>query len=260
VDASWLALVRPVYTDEMRPRRLLPARRAVAISFDDGPADATCDALELLCTFEAKATFFMIGSRIPACRDIVAQIADAGHELGNHTFSHPRLETLAPARLEEELRSTSDAIEEAAGVRPRLFRPPYGLEGLSAAPVAARLGMTTVRWNVNPKDWLGSDAETIAGHVIDHVAPGAVVLLHDGSANGADDRSATVGALGRVLPRLRADGYSLVTVSELLEESGRARRTVVVRRRSHLRRLAGRLRRGATARGSSNGTTGASVG
>jgi peptidoglycan/xylan/chitin deacetylase (PgdA/CDA1 family) len=232
----------------MRPRRLrlLHARRAVAISFDDGPADATCDALALLRTFEAKATFFMIGSRIPACRDIVAQIAREGHELGNHTFNHPRLEALSPAQLEEELRSTSDAIEEAAGVRPRLFRPPYGLEGLGAAPVAARLGMTTVRWNVNPKDWLGGDAETIAGHVIDNVVPGAVVLLHDGSANGAGDRSATVGALGQVLPRLRANGYSLVTISDLLEGSGRARRTVVVRRRSYPRRLAGRLRRGAT--------------
>src|SRR5438132_1708825 len=118
--------------------------KAVAISFDDGPAVATSQALDLLRTYDARATFFLIGNRIPARRELVRQIASDGHELGNHTFNHPRLEMLAPTELEGELQLTSDAIEEVTGLRPRLFRPPYGLDGLAAAPIAARLGMTTV--------------------------------------------------------------------------------------------------------------------
>lgn len=215
------------------------ARKVIALTFDDGPGEATTTILDLLDSHDAKATFFLLGGEIAERPEVVRRIASEAHELGNHTFTHPRLETLSPAELEHELHSTSAAIEQVCGTRPRLFRPPYGLDGLTAVPIAAELGMTTVRWTANPRDWEEKGAQLVADGIMAGARPGAVLVLHDGGPG----REATIEALEATVPRLRADGYSFVTLSETLERSRSARRKVIVRRRSALRRLVGRNRR-----------------
>jgi peptidoglycan/xylan/chitin deacetylase (PgdA/CDA1 family) len=119
------------------------SKKLIALSFDDGPADGTDDVLAVLREHDAVATFFVLGRQVEGRVSILRRVAHAGHELGNHTFSHPDLGALEPAQIEDELVRTSAAIEGAAGVRPRLMRPPYGRGMRRAAPVATRLGMTT---------------------------------------------------------------------------------------------------------------------
>jgi len=213
-------------------------RKALALSFDDGPGAVTADVLDLLSAHEARATFFLKGQAIVKRQEIARRTALDGHELGNHTFNHPRLGTLTTADLEQELRSTSDLIDEVAGRRPRLFRPPYGLDGLEAAPVARELGMVTVRWSVNPKDLLENVPERTADALIAGARHGAVAVLHD----GGDDRHTLVRTLEIALSALKTMGFELITVSELLERSHRARRQIVVRHRSAPRRAIGTMR------------------
>ncbi len=206
-------------------------RRFAALSFDDGPGADTPEILDLLAAHDAKGTFFLLGRAAAARPADVRRLAREGHELANHTYTHPRLGSLSPAELERELRSTSDLIASLTGSRPALFRPPYGLDGVAGIDAAASLGMATVRWTLNSKDRDGSAAETIAERVLRRVASGAVVVLHD----GGDDRQATVQALRIALPVLREEGYALVTMSEALARSRWTRRHTIVRRHGPLR-------------------------
>ena len=214
-------------------------RRLLALSFDDGPADLTPTILDLLAAHGARATFFVIGERIGGREQVLARAVVEGHEIGNHTLTHRRLNELNQDEIELELRTTSGLVERAAGVAPRLFRPPYGFAGLAAHPVAQRLGMTVVRWTSIVNDWEGAGADEIAGAALEGVAPGAVIVLHDGGG----DRRATLLAVERLLPQLEARRYELVTVSELLQASRGRERQIVVRPHSAPRRLAGRVRR-----------------
>ncbi|MDQ2913767.1 MAG: polysaccharide deacetylase family protein [Chloroflexota bacterium] len=215
--------------------------RLIAFSFDDGPDEKTAEILDLLDQYEALGTFFVLGRQVQGREEVIRRAVEAGHEIGNHTFDHPHLDTLEPSQIEDELARTSDVIEAAVGLRPRLMRPPYGMgDALRAAPVARRLGMKTVRWSVNPKDWNESDPDRISDAILAGARPGAVVVLHDGAAHGGD-RSPTLAALRTAVPQLRAQGYSLVTVSTLLKRAPWAARTVVPR--GPLRRVVDRGRR-----------------
>jgi peptidoglycan-N-acetylglucosamine deacetylase len=213
-------------------RLLLRQRHKVmSLTFDDGPDEKTQDILELLRANGARATFFILGRQVAGRESIVRRLVEAGNEVGNHTYSHPHLESLEIREIERELSLTSDVIERAAAVRPRLMRPPYGLDALRAAPIAAAQRMKTILWSVNTKDWNEPDPTVIATAILEGAAPGAVVVLHDGAANGGD-RSRTVEALAIVLPALRAQGYRLVTVSELFERAPWAARKVIPKDRS----------------------------
>jgi peptidoglycan-N-acetylglucosamine deacetylase len=214
--------------------------RLIALSFDDGPDEQTTEILALLAQHEALGTFFVLGRQVQGREEVLRRAVDAGHEIGNHTFDHPHLGTLDPAQIEDELIRTSDVIEAAVGLRPRLMRPPYGMGALQAAPVARRLGMKTVRWSVNPEDWSESDPDRISEAILAGARPGAVVVLHDGAAHGGD-RSPTLAALKTAVPQLRDQGYRLVTVSTLLKRAPWATRTVVPR--GPLRRVVQRGRR-----------------
>ena len=220
-----------------RDRRFRTGRRDkyLALSFDDGPSPLTPAILDLLGECGASGTFFLLGRELTARSDVVRRMAAEGHELANHTFSHTRIGTMSPGKLQWELARTSDLIDEIAGRRPRLLRPPYGADAALAGPVASSLGMITVLWSVNPKDWNGKSAEAITRTVLSAASPGAVVVLHDGGG----DRRPTLEALQTVVPQLREWGYSLVTVSELLERSPQARRRVIPssRRGLHVRSL-----------------------
>ena len=202
----------------------------IALSFDDGPDDATAQILDLLEWHGAHATFFVLGRQVEGREEVLRRAVKAGHELGNHTFSHPNLEKLASAQIETELVRASAAIEGAVGFRPRLMRPPYGLGEHQARSVARRLGMKTVRWSLNPTDWNEPDPNRISEAILVGARSGAIVVLHDGAAHGGD-RSPTVAALKTAVPRLRDTGYRFTTMSTLLRLAPWATRTAVPRGR-----------------------------
>jgi peptidoglycan/xylan/chitin deacetylase (PgdA/CDA1 family) len=169
----------------------------------------------------AVATFFVIGSWVERLPEVVRDAAVRGHEIGNHTWTHVDADrTRELETLRNEVARTSDVIEQTAGRRPRLLRPPYGSDPGRFARVAVKCGLeATVLWSVQSFDWMDPDDPCeIVTQVLAEVEPGAIVLLHDGHSetNDARPRPSTLAALPTVLQRLRADGYAFTTVSQLL--------------------------------------------
>ncbi|MBI4464148.1 MAG: polysaccharide deacetylase family protein [Acidobacteria bacterium] len=190
----------------------------IALTFDDGPGEETPAILDLLRHAGVRATFFLCGRNVERFPDHARRIAAEGHEIGNHTYSHPYLVGRTPGRIAYEINRAQQVITHRTGRQPRLFRPPYGLRWFGLFPVLAQQQMTAVMWFVNGKDWK-LPASRIADRVLQKVAPGSVILLHDGIPPGeSGDRRATVEALEKILPAL-AQRYELVTVSELFPES-----------------------------------------
>jgi peptidoglycan/xylan/chitin deacetylase (PgdA/CDA1 family) len=185
------------------------AEPLVALTFDDGPSEWTGPILDLLAAHGARATFFVVGSAIAEREATLQRAREEGHEVGSHTFSHLHPASLGDDELREEIRRGA----EAAGRDARLVRPPYGEDPERFDRLARELGLgPTVLWSVDPEDWRATDPELIAMRVVDEVAPGAIVDLHDGRR----PQPATVVAVERMLPALAGRGLRPVTVSELL--------------------------------------------
>lgn len=182
------------------------AGRRVAITFDDGPSDHTERVLRALRRSDAKATFFVVGREIPGREEVLRRIVDEGHEIGNHSVLHDPLPTA------RELRAANRLIERAAGFRPCHFRPPGGRWDDRLVTRAARLGMTTVTWSVETRDWADQSPAAIRASVLEATEAGSIVLMHDGGG----DRSGTARVASRVIAELTRRGYELVTVTELL--------------------------------------------
>jgi peptidoglycan/xylan/chitin deacetylase (PgdA/CDA1 family) len=179
----------------------------LALTFDDGPdPQMTPRVLDILGQHEAKATFFLIGSRVPGNEALVRRIHQEGHEVGNHTWSHRKISELSPQELEDEVARAQNTITAAGVPAPRLFRPPYGL---FSPMIRSHISMTVVAWNIDPEDWDAKKPEEIVEHVLAHAKPGAIVDLHDIYGITAD-------ALDPILTGLEQK-YHLVTVSELLD-------------------------------------------
>ncbi|MEV5884286.1 polysaccharide deacetylase family protein [Streptomyces sp. NPDC052020] len=180
--------------------------RAMVLTFDDGPDPRyTPDILDTLAEYEVRAMFFVCGEMADGNRDLLARMADEGHVVGNHTWSHPLLTRLTRRRIRWEMETTCDVIEEAYGERPLWFRAPYGAWNRAAFQLGAELGMEPLGWTVDTLDWTTPGARTIVDRVEDGAAPGVVVLSHD--AGG--DRSQSVTALRRYLPYLLDSGYHI---------------------------------------------------
>jgi peptidoglycan-N-acetylglucosamine deacetylase len=216
--AEWLRAARAarhgiVYA---APRRI--GRREIALTFDDGPSEWTPLILDLFKAHGARATFFVLGASTDGREDIVRRAAAEGHEIGNHTFSHPDPEQLADDVLRDELERAGSLLESLVGRRPMHFRPPYAATNYRVADVARSAGLErTVLRSIDPADWNETEASTIAAHVLEQARPGAIVCLHDGNLpRERPSRQPTVDALSQMVPELRARGYRLVTVSELL--------------------------------------------
>ena len=187
--------------------------RRVALTFDDGPDPARTPALlDALAELHAPATFFLIGSQVDANPQLAARISRDGHELGNHTYSHPYLPLRRSHDVASELAAADAAIERATGSVPTLARPPYGGRSPRNVRVFDRHAKRLVLWDVNSYDWKGTSAEAIVQRVLARVRPGSIILLHEARDGG----EVTVNAVRMLVPALRARGYEMSTVSRTL--------------------------------------------
>lgn len=185
--------------------------REVAIGFDDGPAPDTSAFLSMLERAHARATFFMIGRQVSSAyrADILRELRD-GDVLGDHTFSHPDLTRTRNVR--GQLLSALAAIREVSGYTPCVFRPPYGAYDASVVRTAGSLGLATVLWNDDPRDWSLPGTGAIVRTVLSEVKPGSIIISHDGG--GA--RGQTLAAYPSIIAALHGRGYHIVTIPELL--------------------------------------------
>ncbi|WP_405866363.1 MULTISPECIES: polysaccharide deacetylase family protein [unclassified Streptomyces] len=180
--------------------------RTMVLTFDDGPDPRyTPHILDTLAEHDVRAMFFVCGEMAVDNQDLLARMADDGHLVGNHTWTHPLLTRLTRARIRSEMKRTSDVIEDAYGERPQWFRAPYGAWNRAAFQLGAEMGMEPLAWTVDTLDWTTPGTRTIVGRVEDGAAPGVVVLSHD--AGG--DRSQSVRALRDYLPQLLDSGYHI---------------------------------------------------
>ncbi len=184
--------------------------KCVAFTFDDGPTPYTDRLLGVLNAAGAKATFFMIGNKVAANPDGAKRVAQAGMEIGNHTWEHPNMTTIPERYVPAQLSKAQDAIAAATGQTPTLWRPAGGLTNDAVNAVAAEAGLAGILWDVIPFDWI-NDSDTAATRymLMTQIKPGSVVLFHD-------TYSSTVDLVAQFLPVLKTNGYHLVTVSQLL--------------------------------------------
>ncbi len=181
------------------------AGKVLYLTFDDGPNPTwTPQILEVLKQYHAQATFFVVGQQAAQYPDLVQDITDAGHIVGNHTWSHRSFEGMGRAEFEDEVRRTVDSLGPLSGAISPLLRPPYGTISEAGRAWAAELGLQVVKWDIDSRDWAeGPTAEGVSSLVISQAAPGRIVLMHDCGG----DREATVAALQIILPTLGQDGY-----------------------------------------------------
>ncbi|MFI6080142.1 polysaccharide deacetylase family protein [Streptomyces sp. NPDC051217] len=180
--------------------------RSMVLTFDDGPdPHYTPGILKTLREHDVRAMFFVCGEMATGRRDLLREMADDGHIVGNHSWSHPELPKLRPGRIRAEMERTSEVIERTLGRPPVWFRAPYGSWNRHTFEIGADLGMEPLAWTVDTLDWKSPGTGKIVRRVIDGAAPGVVVLSHD--AGG--DRSQSVAALRDYLPRLLREGYGI---------------------------------------------------
>jgi peptidoglycan/xylan/chitin deacetylase (PgdA/CDA1 family) len=191
-------------------------RRSIALTFDDGPSESTARLLDLLAEHDARATFFQCGANVRRLPAIARQIAGAGHEIGNHSDTHPFLHFRSTGFMRRQIAAAQRAIEVICGVSPRVFRPPYGVRWFGLGAVEREAGLTEVTWSLLALDWKRSP-QTVATRVARASYPGAIICLHDGRELQPDpDISVTLEALRLVLPQLRDQGVAFETVSQIL--------------------------------------------
>lgn len=188
--------------------------KIIALTFDDGPHPKyTAAILDLLAKYEAKATFFIIGKNAEKYPEVVLRSYSEGHELANHTYSHPFKVSITD--LQKELRQTKEIIYSITGFAPVLFRPVGGNYNDSMINAAVKDGYKVVMWSwhQDTQDWKQPGVKKITQKVLKGSKPGDVILFHDGGG----DRSQTIKALEEILPVLKKQGYTFVTISELIE-------------------------------------------
>jgi peptidoglycan-N-acetylglucosamine deacetylase len=191
--------------------------KQIALTYDDGPNDPhTLKLLDVLAKHSVQATFFMIGRHVRQRPDIARAVAQAGHVIGNHTFTHPLLIFKSEEQTRSQLSDCDQALQDTIGEHSSLFRPPFGGRRPVTLRIARELGLETVMWNVTGYDWNAPPAAVIEKKVARQMRGGDVILLHDGGhrAIGAD-RAQTVIATDNLIRRYRDQGYEFVTVEEM---------------------------------------------
>jgi peptidoglycan/xylan/chitin deacetylase (PgdA/CDA1 family) len=191
-------------------------RRAVALTFDDGPSDSTPEVLEILARYGAPATFFQCGANVERLPGVARAVHDSGHEIGNHSHTHPLFCFRSPGFMQDELQRAQDVIACTVGATPRWFRAPYGARWFGLGGVQRRLGLGGVMWTAIGYDW-NLKADGVVRRISDRVSNGAILCLHDGrELQTKPDIGVTVEAVRRLVPALLERGYRLETVSRLL--------------------------------------------
>ena len=183
--------------------------KVIALTFDDGPGPYTAQLLDILDQHGAKATFFLIGSKVSAQADVLRRMHARGHQLGNHSWSHPELPKLPVGQIAGEIDRTNDAIKQATGVTPAILRPPYGaVNGVVLEQLRLR-GMSSILWSIDTRDWADRNSQIVCSRAVAGAHPGAIILMHD-------IHQTSVGAVPCILSALKQQGYSFVTVQGLL--------------------------------------------
>lgn len=203
VRASWYLRMRC---------RARGAGRRVALTFDDGPDPQRTPAmLDLLARQGVRATFFVVGARAEAHPELVRRMAAEGHVVGNHSYTHSwRFPLRSLGRTMEELRRTGEVLQRITGLRPRLFRPPFGVTNPTIARAVRRLGLDPVGWSIRSLDTMGQSPERVAARILRRLHPGAVILLHDRCAGSER-------LVGLLVEGLRSRGLEPVTLPELFD-------------------------------------------
>lgn len=192
-------------------RQLDPSRPMVALTFDDGPYSPVGNQImDCLAQYGGKATFFMVGSRVPAYGAEVQRMVAEGHEVANHTMNHKYLQKLNAAQIQGEVNQCNDTIQAVCGVRPSLMRLPGGIHN---ATVLASTGMPMIQWNIDTRDWKTRNADQTVAAVLSQVKNGDIVLMHELYGQTGE-------AVLRIIPELANRGYQLVTVSEMAAARG----------------------------------------
>lgn len=192
-------------------RTIDPSKPMVALTFDDGPQPSVGNRImDCLAQYGGKATFFMVGERVPSYKTEVQRMVAEGHEVANHTMNHKYLQKLGAAEIQSQVTKCNDAIEAACGVRPKIMRLPGGNHN---ATVLANTHMPMIQWNIDTLDWKTRNAQKTVDSVLNQVKDGDIILMHELYSQSGD-------AALRIIPELTNRGYQLVTVSEMAAAKG----------------------------------------
>ncbi len=191
------------------------SRKAIALTFDDGPSESTEEVLDLLHKHGAKATFFQCGMNADRLPKIARAVSDAGHAIGNHTYSHPKFWLMSPRFINEEIRRAQLALRLIHRTRPQWFRAPYGVRWFGLAEAQKDNGLTGVMWTTVARDW-SQPADQIVKRCKAGTANGAILCFHDGRGVAArPDIRPTVAALRALLPWWKDQGYAFAAIEEV---------------------------------------------
>ena len=189
-------------------------KKQIALTFDDGPHPKyTPIILDILEEYDVPATFFMVGENVKYYHDVAESVAAAGHEIGNHTYSHARLDRMSEEEIVEQICACEDEIASLHEYRPKFFRPPEGQLSSLVRQVSKEWDYRLVLWDVDTRDWAHTDPAVICRKVLDTVKPGDIILMHDFIGHN----SPTPAALRLFIPALLEKGYEFVTVGELID-------------------------------------------
>ncbi|MEW9509876.1 polysaccharide deacetylase family protein [Streptomyces bacillaris] len=184
--------------------------KCIALTFDAGPGKDTPELLDILKEKKVSATFFLLGrNHVLKHPDTVRRIQDEGHEVANHTWTHKILTDEKPEEIRAELEKTQEAIEKITGKRPRLMRPPQGRTDDQVSGISKELGLSQVLWSATAKDYSTNDSALITKRILDQASRDGIILLHD-------IYKGTVPAVPGIIDALQKDGYTFVTVPELM--------------------------------------------
>lgn len=203
VSVSATSRLLPIYSTQQDEKK-------ISISFDAAwGAEDTKQLIDIFAKYQIKVTFFVVGEWVDKYPDMVKALHDAGHEIQNHSDSHPHLTNLSANEIAAELEACNDKIEGVTGSRPTLIRPPYGDYDNKVIEAVEGLGMYTIQWSVDSLDWKDLSANEITNRVVSAVEPGSIVLFHNAAKH-------TPEALPGIIEALQAEGYEFVPISQLI--------------------------------------------
>lgn len=197
-------------------------QKVAALTFDDGPYPPYTDMiLDVLQTEQVPATFFVIGKNVEKHPETLQRIVQEGHQIGNHTYNHIDLLKVDRSTIIQEIDKTNQAVTAAVGFSPKIVRPPHGFRDPVVMEVMRERGLKVVEWSVMSRDWTNPGVDVIVGRTLKKVKNGAVILLHDGDGIAQNSsRMQTVEALRQIIRQLKAEGYTFVTLDQILAKNG----------------------------------------